>query len=400
MLPLTHEGLPVMNHQYTIGQLARAAGVPTTTLRYYERAGLVRPTTRAENQYRLYTEQTLQIIRFIRAAQAAGFTLDDVRTLLGEQLLTLAQQVQDPGILIAAHRAGGMTLFWMGAVASAQTHFAQGIALYDPPHNRASTFLYGEAAGVICHIYAAWTLWMLGYPEQGLARSQEAMMLAQQSAHPYSRSFALCCAAIFHQFRREVCFTQERAEAVINLAKEQGFPQWRAQGSIVRGWALAQQGQAKEGIEQLQQSMQAFRATGAEINQPYFLALLAEAHGTIGEPEAELTVLTEALTHIDTKGERWYESECYRLKGELLLQQGSDNQAEAVSCFAQAIAVAQSQQAKFWELRATTSLARLWQWQGKQAEAHALLAPVYGWFTEGFDTADLIEAKALLGELA
>src|SRR5262249_39551208 len=148
---------------------------------------------------------------------------------LGEQLLTLAQQVQDPDMLIAAHRAGGMTLFWMGAVASAHTHFAQGIALDDPTHNRASTFLYGEAAAVICHIYAAWTLWMLGYPEQGLLRRQEAVTLAHQSAHPYSRSFALCCAAIFHQFRREARWTQEHAESAISLATEQGFPPWRAQ---------------------------------------------------------------------------------------------------------------------------------------------------------------------------
>ena len=150
----------------------------------------------------------------------------------------------------------------------------------------------------------------------------------------------------------------------------------------------------------MHQGLKAFRATGGEILRPYFLALLAEAHGTLGEPEAGLTVLAEALTLVDTTGEHWYEPELYRLKGELLLQLSSDNQAEAETCFHQAMAIAQNQQAKSLELRAATSLARLWQQQGKRQEAHDLLAPVYHWFTEGFDTADLQDAKALLDELA
>jgi predicted ATPase len=150
----------------------------------------------------------------------------------------------------------------------------------------------------------------------------------------------------------------------------------------------------------MHQGLSAYRATGVEQARPYWLALLAEVYGIQGESEEGLTVLTEALTHVDTTGERWYESEIYRLKGELLLQQNSDNQAEAESCFHHAISIAQSQQAKSWELRAATSLARLWCQQGKRQEAHDLLAQVYNWFTEGFDTADLQEAKALLDALA
>lgn len=146
--------------------------------------------------------------------------------------------------------------------------------------------------------------------------------------------------------------------------------------------------------------MTAYRTTGGEIGRPYLLALLAEAHGTLGQPEGGLKVLTEALALVDKTGERWYEPELYRLKGILLLQQNSDNQGEPEACFHHAIAIAQSQQAKSWELRAATSLARLWQQQGKRAEARELLAPVYDWFTEGFDTADLQEAKALLAALA
>ena len=319
---------------------------------------------------------------------------------LSEQLLTLAQQVQDATMLVAAHRALGTTLCWLGEVASAQTHFAQGIALYDSQLHRATVLLYGVDVGVMCYSHAAWALWFLGYPDQGLARNQEAVTLAQQLAHSYSLGFALNWAAIFHQLRREMRLTQEHAEAAISLATDQGFPQWKANGAILRGWTLAHQGQAQEGIAQIHQSLGAHRATVAAIAGSYFLALLAEAYGMQGEPEAGLTVLTEALTRAETIGERWYESELYRLKGELLLQQSSDHQSEAEHCFQQAITVARAQQAKSFELRATTSLARLWHQQGKRQEAHDLLAPVYHWFTEGFETADLKDAKALLDELA
>jgi TOMM system kinase/cyclase fusion protein len=318
---------------------------------------------------------------------------------LGEQLLTLAQQVQDSAMLVAAHRALGATLFWLGAQASAHTHLAQGLALYDPQQHRAHAFLYGEDSDVTCRSYAMCTSWFLGYPAQGWIQMDAALALAQQIAYPFDLSFVLGFAAMFHQFRREVRVAQERAEATIRLTKEQGFPFWMAHGSMLYGWALAHQGQAKEGIEQLHQGMMAWRATGAALGQPYGLALLAEAQGTLGEPEAGLTALAEALVHVEHTGERYYEAEIHRLKGELLLQQSSDNQAEAETCFHQALEIARSQQAKSLELRTATSLAKLWQSQGKRQEAYDLLAPVYGWFTEGFDTADLKDAKALIDEL-
>jgi predicted ATPase len=214
-------------------------------------------------------------------------------------------------------------------------------------------------------------------------------------------SFALMFAAMFHQFRCEGRVVQERAEAAIRLAQEQGFPYCRAFSSILRGWALlAHQGQAMEGIEQMHQGLRAYRATGAETLRPYWLALLAEAHGIMGQPAAGLTVLAEALALVDTTGERWYEPELYRLKGALLIQQSLDNQVEAEACFHKSLDIARHQQAKSFELRTATSLARLWQQQGKRQEAHDLLAPVYHWFTEGFDTADLKDAKALLDELS
>src|SRR5439155_5446667 len=240
---------------------------------------------------------------------------------LGEQLLSLAQQTQDSAMLVAAHRALGVTLYHRGEVVSAQTHFTQGLALYDAPQHRAAAFLYGDDAGVICHSYSAWTLWYLGHPDQGLVRSHEALTLAQQSAHPFSLGFALSRAAMFPQLLLEVQTARERAEATIVLATEQGFPYCMAQGSMLRGWTLAHQGQAQEGIEQLAQGLMDYRATGAEVMQPYFLALLADAQGMMGQPEAGLTALIEALTLTDTTGERWYEAELYRLQGELLLQQ-------------------------------------------------------------------------------
>jgi predicted ATPase len=319
---------------------------------------------------------------------------------LGEQLLTLAQQSQDSAMLVSAHRALGVTLYHLGAVASAHMHCAQGIALYDPTQHRASAFLYGQDAGVVCHSFAAWTLWCLGYPQRGLAQSDEAVTLAQQIAHPFSLSFALSFAAGFHQLRRERHTAQEYAEAAISLTTDQGFPHWRAYSAILRAWALAHQEQAQEGVEQIKQGLRAFRATEAELWRPYLLALLAEAHGTLGEPEEGLTLLTEALTLVDTTGQRWYEAELYRFRGELLLAQSPDSHTEAETCFHHALEIARNQQAKSFELRAATSLARLWQQQGKRQEAHDLLAPVYHWFTEGFETADLQDAKALLEELA
>jgi predicted ATPase len=169
---------------------------------------------------------------------------------------------------------------------------------------------------------------------------------------------------------------------------------------MLYGWAQAHQGQAQEGIAQIKQGLSALRALGVGFGRLYYLALLAEVYGTLGQPEAGLTALTEALTLVDTTGERWYEAELHRLKGGLLLQLSADNQAEAGNCFHHALDIARDQQAKSFELRTATSLARLWQQQGKRQEAYDLLAPIYGWFTEGFDTVDLQDAKALLDALA
>jgi class 3 adenylate cyclase/predicted ATPase len=349
-----------------------------------------------------YLDDPHQLFPILRGLSTYYFVCAELQTAheLDGQLLTLAQHVQDSALLSVAHRAVGTTLFYLGETALAHTHFTQGMALYDPQQHRPAAFLYGQDPGVNYRSYTAWTLWLLGYPDQELAQIDDAVTLAQQLDHPFSLCVALVIATICHAFRREVRAAQEYAEATMSIATDQGFPQWMAFGAILRGWALTHRGRAQEGIEQLTQGLTAWRATGSKIHRSYFLTLLAEVHGTMGQPEAGLTALAEALTLVDTTGGRWYEAELHRLKGELLLQQNADNQAEAETCFAQAIAIAQNQQTKSWELRAATSLARLWQQQGKRQEAYELLAPVYNWFTEGFDTADLIDAKALLDELS
>jgi predicted ATPase len=206
-------------------------------------------------------------------------------------------------------------------------------------------------------------------------------------------------ALAIHQYRREVQVCQERAETTMTLATEQGLPFWAAVGTIFRGWGLAAQGDSEAGLTQMRQGLTAWRATGAVLYQTNSLALLAEAYGKVGQTEDGLTLLAEALEMVHSTGEHFYEAEIYRLKGALLLSCLTHQPATVETCFRQALAVAQSQQAKSLELRAAMSLARLWQQQDKRQDAYDLLAPVYEWFTEGFDTADLQEAKALLETL-
>jgi predicted ATPase len=258
---------------------------------------------------------------------------------------------------------------------------------------------YGLDLGVGSGSHLARQLWYLGYPDQALEQSQATRTLAQEVSHPYSLGQALIWGAVLHQFRRETLAVHKQAEAAITLATEQGFAYWLAWGTVLHGWARAMQGQGEASIAEIRQGVAAALATGDKVMQPFFLGLLAEAYWEDGHPDAGLDVLAEALAAVDDTEARFYEAELYRLNGSLLLKQPSPDATQAESCFNQALDVAQSQQAKSWELRAATSLARLWLSQGKRQDAYDLLQPVYGWFTEGFDTADLKDAKALLQEL-
>jgi predicted ATPase len=202
--------------------------------------------------------------------------------------------------------------------------------------------------------------------------------------------------AIFAQHRRDVAATQAYAESTMDLAAAQGFEHRVAQGRMMRGWALAMQGDAATGVAHIQQGWEAVQSIGQKLYHPYHLALLAEAYGQAGQPEAGLSVLDEALTLVEATEERWWEAEVHRLKGELLLQLPLPDISQATACFHQALEVARSQQAKSLELRAALSLSRLWQQHSKQDQARQLLTEIYSWFTEGFETPDLQEARVWL----
>jgi predicted ATPase len=326
----------------------------------------------------------------------------EYRTALefGEQLLTLGHETHDASALLAAHRAMGTTLFYLGEFARARFSLEQGIALYNSERHHALAALHGEDLGVACLSLMAWALEWLGYAEQARQRLHEALALAQELRHPYSLSRPFLSAAFLHQLWGEKPATQEHAEAIITVATEQGFPVWAICGKIMRGWALAAQGEGEQGIAQIRQGLAAYQALGQGVGLSYCLALLSEAHRHAGQVAEGLRVVAEALATVSGTEEGFYEAAMHRLKGELLLKQAMADEEQVEACFHQALAIARHQQPKALELRAATSLARLWQCQGKRTEAYELLAPVYGWFTEGFDTADLQEAMALLEALA
>jgi predicted ATPase len=246
----------------------------------------------------------------------------------------------------------------------------------------------------------AWTYWALGYPDQAVGQYEDGLALAQKLAHPLSEVWALTSAAVVHQLRGEPEATLKHAEAAAAIAAERGFALYVAWTGVLRNWALGEREASPEAIAVMRQGLDASRATGADLVAPYWLALLASVHGRLDRAEEGLVATAEALTEVARTGERFWEAELHRLKGQLLLASDAANEPKAEACFHRAIEIARSQKAKSWELRAATSLARLWRDQGKPEHAHELLALIYGWFTEGFDTADLKDAKELLDELA
>ena len=335
-----------------------------------------------------------------------------------EQLLAMAEASQDSMLLLEARRTLGSTLLWQGEFARARVLLEQAVAQYKSDEPDSEEWLSsGVNRGVVCLCELARALWLLGYPDQGLLKSQAAVSWAREALDPFSLAFALVFAAGLHQLRREATLTQSNAQAGILLAREHGFTALVSAGTIRHGWALAQQGHGEEGLRQMHEGLTARQAAGAELAQPYFLALQAEIYGNLGQNDRALTLLTQALSAMTASGEHRLEAELYRLRGELTLQKALQvagppfevlsntlqptlhAQAEAEECFLKALDIAQKQQAKSLELRAVVCLARLWQQQGKPHEAHQRLSEIYHWFTEGFATKDLQEAKSILQEL-
>ncbi len=334
--------------------------------------------------------------------------LQTSRDLAGE-CLALAQRVGKQAFLMEGHRMTDESAFYRGEFARAREHFERSLALYDRQQHRAHADIYGQDPGVALLSHGCCILWHLGYPDQALKRSREAIALGEEQAHPFSLAFALCYSAMMHQYRREPQAVTELADAAIKLSTEQGFVFWLAQASFLKGWALVEQcpepvegqGQTAGGITQMRQGLADWRATGTEFLVGYTTGLLAEAYGTMGQVEEGLALLEEAFAMVYEKGQGLYEAELHRLKGELLLKKGAP-EAEIEEQFRRAIEVARQRSARSQELRATISLYRLWQSLGAQdkaTEGRSMLAEIYSWFTEGFDTADLTQARVLLEEL-
>jgi DNA-binding winged helix-turn-helix (wHTH) protein/predicted ATPase len=319
---------------------------------------------------------------------------------LGEQLVHLAQREASPTLCLEAHEELGATLYHLGEFAAAWIYLEQGIALIDPMVQRAQVLRDDVVPGVRCLVYASLTLWCLGYPTQAMQRGQEALVLARDLAHLPSLALVQHFVAFLHYYRRDAPALQAQAEALLALATAQGFPLWAGFGTLWEGWAMAVQGQSEAGLARMHQGVGATLALRQTGSSPARLLLLAEAAAHAGQVDEGLRFLAEALTEFEVVGRGNLLAETYRLQGELLLRQSVPHVVQAEACFQQALTIARHQQARSWELRVATSLARLWQQQGQRAAARELLAPIYDWFTEGFDTADLRDAQTLLSTLA
>ena len=321
----------------------------------------------------------------------------DLALRLDEDFLLLSGQRNDSAGLVLGHYSSGRDLMLAGRFVSARSHLEQALLLYDPTSHRPLVHQAGlhphvNSLGVLGNV-----LFCLGFPEQAMARGSAAIAEARRLGHPPSLATSLTLGSRLLSLVRDNAALEERPDEVIAIATDQGFPHWRAEGAIYRGWVKVMTGDVAEGISLLRSGSSAFRSTGAEAWMPQHIALLAKACEVAGQIEEALFLFNEALQIVERTGECWFAAELNRHKGQVLLRQGQSEAAEEL--YRTALSIAGEQEAKLWELRAAVSLARLRRDQGRHAEARDLLAPVYAWFTEGFDTADLRDAKALLDEL-
>ena len=318
---------------------------------------------------------------------------------LGAELMRLAKRSLHQTLYRKrAHNVQGITHFWHGEWSLARTHFEKSLAL-DATSQPDVLDFYGQDTEVSARSYLACVLCILGYPDQALRRSQEALAAARALLHPHSLALALFFAVWTHWLRAEVAAMQAHNTELLALANREGFPYWAERGDMWRSWLLTAQGQFAEGMALFSQGVSARRARGAKAYPQFSTALMLDAYHRAGQVEMALRLMAEAQIDMDTRQEGLHEVALLRLKGELLLQQTTPDAPRADGYLLQAFAQAQRQDAKWLELRIALRLSRLWRRQGKEETTHALLAPVYQWFTEGFDTEDLKDAKALLNEL-
>jgi predicted ATPase len=320
---------------------------------------------------------------------------------IAEQIFNLAKRVQDPVSLREAHHVLGSNYMWLGEYKSSRTHFEQAITLYDSqPHVSDILHTGRKDPGVTCRSHIAEVIWILGYPEQAQQIIQEAIDLAQELCHPYSICFALLSAALVYLFRGDAKKARELAASAVTISIEHEFGLWLAMSKVYLGSALATQGMNEEGITQIYEGFNASEDTGTKVIQPHSRVLLAEAYGKAGKIREGLAVLDESQMEMEDTGVKYYEAELHRIRGELLQMQSTPDENGVARNYQKAIDIAQRRQAKSLELRASVSLSRLLQKQGKREEARKLMESIYGWFTEGLDTTDLKEAKALLHQLS
>jgi predicted ATPase len=313
----------------------------------------------------------------------------------GERLLVLAQQAGEIGYVIGCHWQIGASILYQADLERSRWHFEQAIALYDQVRDRDLAYQQELDPAVVALLYLSWVLWFQGYPEQATLKVEEALRLAEALNHPYTSTFAAFFASTFHQLMRQWPQCQAQAERALELAGQGHFIFWQAGCTMLRGSALAHQGRVEEGIAVLQQGLAGWEATGTRLALPYFRAQLAETCLIAGRQQAGLDALDESLSYPE---EVWWLPEQHRLRGELLLL-APGHEVEAEGHLWQALEVARQQASRTLELRAAMSLARLLRKQGRAAEGRDLLAECYAWFTEGFDTADLQEARDLLDAL-
>jgi predicted ATPase len=316
---------------------------------------------------------------------------------LSDQIMALAGQIDDPGIMMEAHHVPANSLYYLGDFEAALTHCTQGFALYDEERCKQHCHRSGQNSGVTLQSYWALANWHLGYPDQALERITSAMELANQLKHPFSQCYSLHFSAWVHQFARLGKEALQYADAEQKLADKHGFAFWSATSRLFRSSALLLLDRVDEALDLAQEGLSTIKATGAALSLSYYNSFLAEAQRRSGRLDEAMQTLDESLEIVTRTQNRFYEAELFRLKGELLLEQSADVSA-AESYFEKSLEIAQVQKARSWELRTAISLASLRKKQGRAAEGRKLLAEVHGWFTEGFSTPDLINAKRLLDE--
>jgi predicted ATPase len=333
------------------------------------------------------------------AANYVAFNGDAMRNL-ASQFLVLAKKQRSTVPLMIGHRLMGLSLLFTGDLAAGRAHLDEAIALYDPAEHRPLAARFGQDVRVGAIILRSWAQWLLGCPDAALRDADDGLMDAREIGQAATLMFAFNQSGIFYTLCGDYAAVTAQAQEQVTLADEKGALFWKAPAIINQGSALAFTGRPSDAVEALSSGIAGLRTTGATLHSPHFLPHLARSHAELGQFEKAWRCIGDAMTAVETTKEKWCEAEVHRVAGEIALKSPDPDAAKAEAYFERALSVARAQQAKSWELRAATSLARLWRDQEKRDEAHDLLAPVYGWFTEGFGTCDLQEAKALLDELA